>query len=207
VAQQWYQMLVAHWPYFAAGAAAGLTLAVVLGRLFAAMGRLLAGEPVTFVHFSPKGGCMEAIVAELNTARHEVLVQAYSFTCPDIATALANAVGRGVRVHVLLDRSNEEESYSELGDLERHGVDVQIDASHAIAHNKVMVIDRRTVVTGSFNFTRQAERENAENLVILRDHRALAARYRDNFHAHRDHCHAPGEVTLKAVHSHGRRAA
>jgi phosphatidylserine/phosphatidylglycerophosphate/cardiolipin synthase-like enzyme len=171
--------------------------------LLAAM-RMFHREPATAAHFSPKGGCTTAIVAELNAARSEVLVMAYSFSCPDIAGALAAAAGRRVRVAVLLDRSNEAETYSELGDLARGGVEVWIDASHAIAHNKVMVIDGRTVVTGSFNFTRQAEHENAENLLILRDHPGLAAVYRENFHAHREHCVPPGTRKPPAPHDHSR---
>ena len=158
-------------------------------------------EPAVAAHFSPKGGCTEAVVAEIRAARSEVLVMAYSFSCPDIAGALIAAAARRVRVVVLLDRSNEAETYSELGDLEEHGLEVWIDACHAIAHNKVIVIDRRTVITGSFNFTRQAEHANAENLLVLRDHHDLAARYRDNFHAHKDHCHAPGNRPV-ATHDH-----
>jgi len=51
-----------------------------------------------------------------------------------------------------------------------------IDANHAIAHNKVMIIDGETVLTGSFNFTKAAQEKNAENLLIIRD-AALAAQY------------------------------
>jgi phosphatidylserine/phosphatidylglycerophosphate/cardiolipin synthase-like enzyme len=58
------------------------------------------------------------------------------------------------------------------------------------------------VLTGSFNFTHQAEHENAENLIILKHNRALARRYRENFLAHREHCHAPG--TGKQVQAHPR---
>jgi phosphatidylserine/phosphatidylglycerophosphate/cardiolipin synthase-like enzyme len=43
--------------------------------------------------------------------------------------------------------------------------------SSCIAHNKVMVIDGETVITGSFNFTKAAEEKNAENLLIIRDRR------------------------------------
>jgi phosphatidylserine/phosphatidylglycerophosphate/cardiolipin synthase-like enzyme len=172
----------------AGGGAAGLLLVAVFRR----MARAFTTEPAVGAHFSPKGGCTAVIVGELNRARREVLVQAYSFTCPDIAKALIAAARRGARVKVLLDKSNEGETYSELGDLEGHGIEVLIDAKHAIAHNKVMVIDGSTVLTGSFNFTRQAEHENAENLVVLNGHPALADRYRDNFHAHREHCQPPG---------------
>ena len=168
-----------------------LLVAAAINGLFA-LRHLVFREPMLSAHFSPNGGCQAAIVAEIGRARSEILVQAYSFSCPDIAQALIQAAARRVRVVVLLDRSNEAESYSELGDLEKHGLEVMIDGHHAIAHNKVMVIDGRTILTGSFNFTRQAERENAENLLVLKDHRELATRYRANFHSHREHCYAPG---------------
>jgi phosphatidylserine/phosphatidylglycerophosphate/cardiolipin synthase-like enzyme len=61
-----------------------------------------------------------------------------------------------------------------------------IDAEHAIAHNKVMVIDGETLITGSFNFTKAAQTQNAENLLIIRD-QALAAQYTQNWHAHVQH--------------------
>ena len=105
---------------------------------------------------------------------------------------------RGVEVVILLDRANEKETFSELKMLEEHGLMPHIDAQHAIAHNKIMIIDRRTIITGSFNFTRQAEHENAENLLILKHHPDLTAAYLQNFHAHREHCQAPG--TAKPVH-------
>jgi phosphatidylserine/phosphatidylglycerophosphate/cardiolipin synthase-like enzyme len=181
-----------------------LLLAVAAAHALLAARHWLRADPAVAAHFSPKGGCTAAILAEVAAARSEVLVQAYSFSCPDIAAALAAAAARGVRVVVLLDRSNESETYSALGELAGHRVEVWIDAAHAIAHNKVVVIDGRTVLTGSFNFTRQAEHENAENLLVLRDHRGLAAAYRANFHAHKEHCHAPGAA---AAHPHARRAA
>jgi hypothetical protein len=64
-----------------------------------------------------------------------------------------------------------------------------IDDKHAIAHNKVMVIDGRTVLTGSFNFTKAAEEKNAENLLVIED-AALAKRYADNWADHAGHSRA-----------------
>jgi phosphatidylserine/phosphatidylglycerophosphate/cardiolipin synthase-like enzyme len=61
-----------------------------------------------------------------------------------------------------------------------------IDAKHAIAHNKVMIIDGETGITGSFNFTKAAQTQNAENLLIIRD-QAMAAQYTQNWEAHRQH--------------------
>lgn len=66
------------------------------------------------------------------------------------------------------------------------GVKVFIDSAHAIAHNKVMLIDGRTLVTGSFNFTKAAENSNAENLVVLESPEAVGL-YRENYLKHLEH--------------------
>ena len=63
---------------------------------------------------------------------------------------------------------------------------MKIDAQHAIAHNKVMIIDGEAVITGSFNFTKAAEANNAENLLVIRD-RKLAERYIWNWQEHEKH--------------------
>ncbi len=188
------EFTIPHLYVFDAKIIGGLLLIIAAIHAMHVVRRLGRPDSEIVTHFSPKGGCTNAIVTELATARKEVLVQAYSFSCPDIAKALIDAAARRVKVIVLLDRSNEEETYSGLGDLQNHGIEVWIDASHAIAHNKVMVIDQRTVITGSFNFTRQAENNNAENLLILRHHHDLAVLYRTNFHTHREHCQAPGKA-------------
>jgi phosphatidylserine/phosphatidylglycerophosphate/cardiolipin synthase-like enzyme len=105
------------------------------------------------VFFSPTGGCTQAIVEQLNEAKKSVLVQAYSFTSAPIAKAVVDAHKRGVKVRVILDRSQRSERYSSATFLQNNGLAPLIDAKHAIAHNKVMVIDGETVITGSFNFT------------------------------------------------------
>ena len=135
--------------------------------------------------FSPEGGCTNAIVKEIGQTRQEILVQAYSFTSVPIARALTDAFRRGIPVEVILDKSQKTEKYSSATFLKNSGIPTYIDAQHPIAHNKILVIDRETVVTGSFNFTRQAE-SNAENIIILKDTN-LAALYAANWFGHREH--------------------
>jgi len=139
------------------------------------------------VFFSPNGGCTNAVVAELGSAKSSVLVQAYSFTSGPIAKALADAKRRGVEVRVLLDKSQRSERYTSADFIAHAGIPVLIDDKHAIAHNKVMVIDADTVITGSFNFTKAAETGNAENLLIIRGAKELARQYGDNWARHRQH--------------------
>jgi len=138
------------------------------------------------VFFSPKGGCTEAVVENVGKAKSTVLVQAYSFTSAPIAKALVDAAKRGVKVQVILDKSQRTEKYSGADFLLHEGVPTFIDAKHPIAHNKIMVIDSHTVLTGSFNFTKAAEESNAENLLVI-DDAALAKKYTANWQAHLKH--------------------
>ena len=159
-------------------------LVALLGPAVAASSE--APAPGWHVYFSPNHGATAAVVEALVSARTTVRVQAYSLTSAPIARALAEAHGRGVDVQVILDRKETSSKYSSADFLAHAGIATLIDGVHAIAHNKVMVIDGETVITGSFNFTTAAERQNAENLLVVRD-RALAARYAENWRAHAEH--------------------
>ena len=162
-------------------------LIIAVAALAAAIAPAPANDTNTVsVYFSPGGGCTEAIVRELNGARSNILVQAYSFTSADIAKALLAAHRRGVRVRVILDKSQKTVKYSSATFLVNTGIETLLDAEHAIAHNKVMIIDGATVITGSFNFTKAAERSNAENLLVIRNAR-LADQYSKNWNQHARH--------------------
>ena len=145
-----------------------------------------AGAAEIQVFFSPNGGCTEAVTNALYKATNTVLVQAYSFTSAPIAQALVDAHKRGVNVEVILDKSQRTEKYSAADFIQRAGIPTFIDAKHAIAHNKIIIIDSKVVVTGSFNFTKAAEENNAENLLVIQDP-ALAAEYTTNWQAHLKH--------------------
>jgi phosphatidylserine/phosphatidylglycerophosphate/cardiolipin synthase-like enzyme len=171
------------WIQVATGALGMLTLVYLFRMLARKLGYVFDVQ----AHFSPKGGCQDAIVRELKAARREILVQAYSFTAEPLALGLVEAKKRGVTVEIILDKSNELERYSDLHILLEQGMDVKVDHDHAIAHNKIIIIDKTTLITGSFNFTNQAEHENAENLLIVKGKPELIAWYRENFFKHREH--------------------
>ena len=140
------------------------------------------------VFFTPSGGATAAIVNEIQAARKEILVQAYSFTSTPIAKALLEAHKRGVKVVAVLDKSQRTERYTSATFLSNAGVTVLIDDKHAIAHNnKIIIIDRETLITGSFNFTQAAELKNAENLLIFHDNNPLVDKYIRNFEDHKGH--------------------
>ena len=138
------------------------------------------------VFFSPKGGCTDAIIKELANAKTSIRIQAYSFTSAPIAKAVADANKKGIDTRVILDKSQRTERYSSADFLAHAGISVLIDDKHKIAHNKIMIIDSNSVITGSFNFTKSAEEENAENLLIIRNPE-MAAKYLENWNYHAKH--------------------
>lgn len=138
------------------------------------------------VYFSPNGGATDAVIGEIEKAHTFILIQMYTFTSAPLAEALRDAVRRGVKVLVILDKSQQTERYSSAAFLARAGIKVWIDSQHPIAHSKVMLVDGETVVSGSFNFTKTAESGNAENLLILKDRR-LALLYQANWEEHLGH--------------------
>ena len=166
--------------------AAAIVLALVIGGPAAlALDVDIDHAPVE-VYFSPDDRTTEAIVREIDHSRTEILVQAYSFTSAPIAKALLKAHKRGVKVRAILDKSQKTQKYSSASFLTHSGIPTYIDAKHAIAHNKIIIIDREVVITGSFNFTKAAEEKNAENLLIIRS-KELAKPYTENWQRHREH--------------------
>ena len=138
------------------------------------------------VYFTPPVGAAAAIVHTIDASEREVLVQAYGFTHNAIAQALVRAHQRGVKVYVLLDKKSEKTNRYVIDMLTQAQVDLRYDGKHAIAHNKVMVIDESVVITGSFNFTNSAETRNAENLLLLKSGE-LARRYKFEWQIHWAH--------------------
>jgi len=166
----------------------GILAILLVGTILAVCAGVPAIQPTSqiAVYFSPHGGCTDAVVKKLDAAKESVLVQAYTFTSAPIAKALMDAHKRGVKVRVICDKSQWTEKYSSATFFQNAGIPTFIDDKHAIAHNKVMVIDGRIVITGSFNFTKAAEESNAENLLII-DDAQLAQKYARNWQEHLEH--------------------
>jgi phosphatidylserine/phosphatidylglycerophosphate/cardiolipin synthase-like enzyme len=138
------------------------------------------------VYFSPEGGSTEAVVREISAAKNEILVQAYSLTSQPIVKALLDAHQQGVAVRLILDKSERAEGMTPGTLLVNAGVPVFLDGRHALMHTNIMILDRQTVVTGSFCFTRAAEEMNAEDVLIMNS-KELAAEYRDSWEKHESH--------------------
>lgn len=132
--------------------------------------------------FTPDQNCTADIVAIIDKAKQSIFVQAYSFTSRPIIGALVNAAERGVSVFVILDKSDFSGQYYSPAQLFLdHHISLWNDNSLNIAHNKVIIIDRSIIETGSFNFTTAAQYNNADNVLIIYDP-MLAEKYLANWY-------------------------
>ncbi|MDM0022679.1 phospholipase D family nuclease [Variovorax saccharolyticus] len=128
------------------------------------------------VAFTP-GQALPLVLETIRGARTSVVVAAYALTSRPIAVALRDAARGGVKVLVVVDAGEAATAYSAAQFLANARVPVRLNARYALQHNKFMVVDGTTVQTGSFNYTASAGGRNAENVLVLRNAPAIAARY------------------------------
>ena len=138
------------------------------------------GVRVLGVCFSRTMDCSSLIRYWISRANESVHVMVYGFTLDDLSEALIEAEERGVGVKVVIERESAYWSGSEYERLLRAGVDVRLDGNPHTMHHKVVVIDGKIVITGSYNWTWSAENRNDENIVVLMDE-GLAESYEREF--------------------------
>lgn len=111
-----------------------------------------------------------AIEQAMETAVDELFICVFTISDDRLSDAILSAHRSGLSVRVISDNDKMHDRGSDVERLYQAGVDVRIDRSPEHMHHKFMVIDGRTVMTGSYNWTRSAETRNEENLVAIDDH-------------------------------------
>ena len=131
--------------------------------------------------FSPENDVDNAIITELNKARKSIFFMAFSFTHQNIGQAMMDKYRAGVDVRGIFEKRGSETSYSQYPKMKAMGIPVKQDTNKWILHHKVIIIDGETVLTGSFNFSKNAAKTNEENILIISGNRAIAQAYLDEF--------------------------
>ncbi len=123
-------------------------------------------------YFAPEDGVMDKLVALVQNARQSVHLMAYSFTSPDLLTAMAERAKAGVDVQGVMETRNA----SQDSPIEPFCASFPIlaDGNPYMMHHKVIIIDGDTVITGSFNFTKSADSINDENVLVIHSPAAAA---------------------------------
>lgn len=139
------------------------------------------GIPV-LIYFSPEDKVASRIVDLLQGAQESIHFLAYSFTSNDIGDAMLERAHSGVTVTGVMDDTQVKASQgTEYDPFLQAGLDVRLDGNqNGLMHHKLIIIDQKIVITGSYNFSASAEQANDENAVIIFSQR-VAAKYMEEF--------------------------
>ena len=130
-------------------------------------------------YFCPEDWCANKVIYALQDAEKSIYFMTFSFTHDDIGKQVLERAAAGVEVRGVFEKS-QNNKYTEHDKFVDAGLDVRWDGNPANMHHKVFIIDSKTVVTGSFNPTKNADTKNDENLLIIHDP-VVAAKYLEEF--------------------------
>ncbi|MEO0138888.1 MAG: phospholipase D-like domain-containing protein [candidate division WOR-3 bacterium] len=132
------------------------------------------------VYFSPEDDVEARIIKIVNMARKNIKFAAFSFSDNELGNALVYAKKRGVNVAGVIESKSVKNRGSEYNKFVKNGIDVLRDGNPYNMHSKYIIVDDSIVITGSYNFSRNAQELNDENVVIIFS-KAMAERFSKNF--------------------------
>jgi len=130
-------------------------------------------------YFCPEDSCSQHVISNLAEANKEIYFMIFSFTDDDIGNELIEKHNNGIKIKGVLEKTRQSE-FSEYDSLKKNGIDIKWDEYAYTMHNKVFIIDNKTVITGSFNPTESGDKGNDENLLIIHDEN-IAKKYLKEF--------------------------
>lgn len=133
--------------------------------------------------FSPENDADKFIIEEIKNAKKSIHFMAFSFTHDAIGQAMIDKFKQGIDVRGVFETRGAKTTYSEYPKMKTAGMDVRLDANKYNLHHKVIVIDEKEVLMGSFNFSENATSTNDENLLTLRNNTYIAKNYNDEFNS------------------------
>lgn len=117
-------------------------------------------------YFSPGTSCVDKIIASLNSVKESLDICVFTISDDVISRAIIEAHQRGVRVRIITDDEKVEDKGSDIGEFVSHQIPVKTDDSPSHMHHKFAIFDQKTLLNGSFNWTRSASRNNNENIIV-----------------------------------------
>ena len=140
-------------------------LSIIFVFLF--LGGCVEQQPNNTAFFCPQDDCEERVIIAINNAEHSIDAAIYSFTSKNIASALIEAQNRGILPRIIIDSLQSKSKYAMDEFLKQNNIETRIMPS--TMHNKFVIIDNSLIITGSYNWTKNANSKNNENLVFIQD--------------------------------------
>lgn len=129
----------------------------------------------TRVYFSPGDDCLNAIKHQIQAARKTLKICVFTISDDRISKTISQAHQRGVSVKIITDNDKQYDKGSDIFKLQKQGLSIRFDRTDKHMHHKFAVIDEKTVITGSYNWTRSAEKYNEENVLLTENPAAVKA--------------------------------
>lgn len=133
-----------------------------------------------FTYFSPDNDILSSLVKEIESAKKSIHFMAFSFTEDTLGSAMRDRFESGIDIQGVFEK-RQISQYSEYEQMKAAGMSVIQDRNKGTMHHKVIVIDEETVITGSYNFSKNAEERNSENLLIIKGNPDIAQAYLAEF--------------------------
>ncbi len=140
-----------------------------------------AGNMDINVHFSPGNNVERILIGRIEKAEKSIHFMAFNFTSDPIGEAMIKKFKHGVKVFGVFEKKETKKKESEYHKMKLEGMPVKLDRTKGNMHHKVIIIDEETVITGSYNFSRNANKVNDENTLIIVS-RDIAAQYIKEFY-------------------------
>lgn len=140
------------------------------------------GTKIT-TYFAPENDTISPLLEEIKGASSSIHFMAFSFTHDKLGKAMRDQFKSGIPVNGVFDtnQKNSNRGYSEYESMKEAGLAVRLDKEQGALHHKVIIIDEETVITGSYNFSKNAETRNSENLLIIKGNIEIAQAYLNEF--------------------------
>ncbi|NDA63765.1 MAG: hypothetical protein EBX50_17300, partial [Chitinophagia bacterium] len=117
--------------------------------------------------FSPGPACKNLILGELKRAEASLDLCVFTISDDELTRTIAEAHHNGVKVRILTDNDKSLDAGSDIDQLADEGIEIRVDQTENHMHHKFMIRDKKSLLTGSYNWTRSAERFNQENVLLI----------------------------------------
>ncbi len=134
----------------------------------------------TQAHFSPGPECLDCVIRAFSETHETADICVYTITDNRIKKSIQLAFANGIRIRLITDDEKVYDAGSDIRELRDNGIEVAIDSSEERMHHKFAVFDNRKLLSGSFNWTRSATRNNYENIIATEDE-VLVGEFQDEF--------------------------
>ncbi len=138
------------------------------------------GDSHLNVYFSPDNNVEKIIIKKIKKAKKSLYFMAFSFTSDSIGEAIIKKYKQGIKVAGIFEKRGAKSKYSEYIKMRVENLPVILDKNRYIMHHKVIIIDEELVITGSYNFSKNASKKNDENVLMIQN-KEIAAKYLKEF--------------------------